>query len=308
MKKLRFLLALTNDNNDYQIEQASAAEAVARAQGIDLDIVYAGNDGIKQSQQLLSCIQSTAKQRTDAIIFEPAGSTNHPQVVRAAAAAGIGVVLLNREADYIGEIRNQFHVPAFAITSNHEEIGRMQGQQLSSLVPDGGTVLYIHGPGESSAAKQRYHGLLQTKPEGLTLRVLKAQWSEASAYKGVCSWLRLSTSHQVQIQAVCAQDDSMAMGARKAFEECRGDQEGWKKIPFLGCDGMPKTGQEWVRRSLLAATIHIPTNADLAVEMMARSINNGTMPLERTFTIAKPFPSYEVLSQAGRVRSRSANI
>jgi hypothetical protein len=173
MKKLRFLLALTNDDNDYQIEQASAAEAAARAKGIDLEIVYAGNDGIKQSQQLLSCIQSTAKQRTDAIIFEPAGSTNHPQVVRAAAAAGIGVVLLNREADYIGEIRNQFHVPAFAITSDHEEIGRIQGQQLSSLVPDGGIVLYIHGPGESSAAKQRYHGLLQTKAEGLTLRVLK---------------------------------------------------------------------------------------------------------------------------------------
>jgi ribose transport system substrate-binding protein len=306
MKKLRFLLALTNDDNDYQIEQASAAEAVARAQGVDLDIVYAGNDGIKQSQQLLSCIQSTAKQRTDAIIFEPAGSTNHPQVVRAAASAGIGIVLLNREADYIGEIRNQFHVPAFAITSNHEEIGRMQGQQLNSLVPDGGIVLYIHGPGESSAAKQRYHGLLQTKPEGLTLRVLKAQWSEASAYKGVCSWLRLSTSHQVQFQAVCAQDDSMAMGARKAFEECRRDQEGWKKIPFLGCDGMPKTGQEWVRRGLLAATIHIPTNADLGIEMMARAINNGTMPLERTFTVAKPLPSYEVLSQAGRGRTRAA--
>jgi ribose transport system substrate-binding protein len=308
MKKLRFLLALTNDDNDYQIEQASAGEASARAQGVDLDIVYAGNDGIKQSQQLLSCIQSKAKQKTDAILFEPAGSSTHPQVVRAAAAAGIGIVILNREAEYIGEVRSQFHVPAFAITSNHEEIGGMQAQQLSSLVPDGGVVLYIHGPGESSAAKQRYHGLLQAKLDSLTLRILKAQWSEASAYKGVCSWLRLSTSHQVQIQAVCAQDDSMAIGARKAFEECRGDEEGWKKIPFLGCDGMPKTGQEWVRRNLLAATIYIPTNADMGIEMMAKAIKNGTMPLERTFTIAKPFPSYEVLAQAGRARARTAGI
>src|SRR6202051_347555 len=163
MKKLRFLLALTNDDNDYQMEQASAAEVAARKLSVDLEIVYAGNDGIKQSQQLLSHIQSNTAQRTDAIIFEPAGSTNHPQVVRAAAAAGIGVVLLNREADYISEIRNQFHVPAFAITSNHEEIGRIQGQQLSSLLPDGGIVLYIHGPGESSAAKQRYTGFVAHK-------------------------------------------------------------------------------------------------------------------------------------------------
>jgi ABC-type sugar transport system substrate-binding protein len=100
----------------------------------------------------------------------------------------------------------------------------------------------------------------------------------------------------------------MAIGARKAFEECRGDEEGWKKIPFLGCDGMPKTGQEWVRRNLLAATIYIPTNADMGIEMMAKAIKNGTMPLERTFTIAKPFPSYEVLAQAGRARARTAGI
>ncbi len=302
MKKLRFLLSLTNDDDGYQLEQASAALATAKKLGVDLDIVYAGNDGIKQSQQLLSCIQSSATQRTDAILFEPAGSTAHPQVVRAAAAAGIGVVVLNREADYISELRKTFNVPAFAITSNHEEIGRVQGQQLNSLIPAGGTVLYVHGPAESSAAKQRYLGAMQTKLESITLRVLKAQWSEGSAYKGVCSWLRLSTSHQVQIQAVCAQDDSMAIGARKAFEECRGSKDDWKQIPFLGCDGMPKTGQEWVRRNLLAATIQIPTNAGMGVEMMAKSIKSGEMPLERTFTVAKPFPSPEALAQIGRAR------
>ena len=92
MKKLRFLLSLTNDDNDYQVEQTSAAQQAARKLGVDLDIVYARNDGIVQSQQLLSCIQSTAARRSDAIIFEPAGSTSHPQVARAAAAAGMGVV------------------------------------------------------------------------------------------------------------------------------------------------------------------------------------------------------------------------
>ena len=302
MKKLRFLLSLTNDDDGYQLEQASAALATAKKLGVDLDIVYAGNDGIKQSQQLLSCIQSSATQRTDAILFEPARSTAHPQVVRAAAAAGIGVVVLNREADYISELRKTFNVPAFAITSNHEEIGRIQGQQLNSLIPAGGTVLYVHGPAESSAAKQRFLGTMQTKLETITLRVLKAQWSEASAYKGVYSWLRLSTSHQVQIQAVCAQDDSMAIGARKAFEECRGSNDDWKQIPFLGCDGMPKTGQEWVRRNLLAATIQIPTNVGLGIEMMAKSIKSGEMPLERTFTVATPFPSPEAIAQSARAR------
>jgi ribose transport system substrate-binding protein len=303
MKKLRFLLSLTNDDNDYQIEQTSAAQQAARRLGVELEIVYARNDGIVQSQQLLTSIQSTSAPRPDAILFEPAGSTAHPLIARAAAAAGIGVVLLNRDADYIAELRRLSDVPAFAITSNHKEIGRIQGQQLSTLLPAGGIVLYIQGPAESPAAKQRYTGLLETKPESVQLRVLKAHWTEASAYKAVSSFLRLSTSRQARMEAVCAQDDSMAMGARKAIEECHELRGQMQKLPFLGCDGLPKTGQEWVRGRLLTATIFIPPNADLAMEMMLKSIATGAAPPERTFTSAKSFPTLEVLGQATRARA-----
>jgi ribose transport system substrate-binding protein len=307
MKKLRFLLSLTNNDNDYQIEQTSAAQHAARKLGVDLEIVYARNDGIVQSQQLLTSIQSTTAPRPDAMIFEPAGSSTHPQIVRAAAAAGIGVVLLNHEADYMAELRRQFQVPAFAITSDHVEIGRIQGHQLGALLPSGGNVLYIQGPGENSAAKQRYAGMLETKSSSVQLRVLKAHWTEASACKAVSSWLRLSTSRQAQIEAVCAQDDSMAMGARKAFEECSDLREQLAKMPFLGCDGLPTTGQEWVRKKLLAATIFIPPNADLAIEMMVQSIATGTLPPERTFTTARSFPALDVLEQQSKARACAAS-
>jgi len=53
MKKLRFLLSLTNDDNDYQVEQASSARVAALKLGIEVEIVNAKNDGIAQSQQLL---------------------------------------------------------------------------------------------------------------------------------------------------------------------------------------------------------------------------------------------------------------
>jgi len=305
MKKLRFLLSLTNDDNDYQVEQTSAARHAARKLGVDLEIIYANNDGIVQGQQLLASIQSTTAARPDAIIFEPAGSTAHPQVARAAVAAGIGVVLLNHNADYIAELRRLFQVPAFAITSDHEEIGRIQGRQLGTLLPVGGIALYIQGPSESSAARQRYAGLLETKAKSLQLRVVKAQWTESSAYKTVSSWLRLPTSRQAQIEAVCAQDDSMARGARKAFEECSDLREQLQKMPFLGCDGLPKTGQEWVRRKLLTATIFIPPNADMAIEMMVRSIANGELPPERTFTVAKSVPAIDLLAQQSSARAGS---
>ena len=298
MKKLRFLLSLTNDDNDYQVEQAASARAAALKLGIEVEIVNARNDGIAQSQQLLNRIQSSTNPRPDAILFEPAGSTALPQVARAAVSAGIGWVVLNRDVDYIGDLRRQFNVPIFAITSDHEEIGRIQGRQLSALLPGGGLVLYIQGPSENSAAKQRLFGTMEAKLSTLQLRIVKAQWTETSAHKGVASWLRLPTSRDNPIAAVCAQDDSMAIGARKAFEECFGKQRAeWDKIPFLGCDGLPKTGQDWVRGGLLAATVYIPPNVSQAMELMMKSIESGMKPPERTFTPSKSIPELESLKQ-----------
>ena len=158
-------------------------------------------------------------------------------------------------------------------------------------------MLYIHGSAESPAAKQRYTGALDTKSDDVQLRVIKAHWTESSAHKAVNSWLRLSTSREAAIGAVCAQDDSMAMGARKAFEECSDRGSEWRKVPFLGCDGLPKTGQKWLHQDLLAATIYIPPNAGLAVEMLVKAIETGKLPPEITLTTAKSLPALEELAR-----------
>ena len=105
MKKLSFVVSLTNNDNDYQQEQASAAERAARQLGVDLKIVHANNDAVAQSQQLLEFIQCSTSSRPDAIIFEPAGGTGFPQVARAAAAASIGWVVLNHDVDYVQQLR-----------------------------------------------------------------------------------------------------------------------------------------------------------------------------------------------------------
>ncbi len=293
MKKLNFLLSLTTNDNDYQIEQAASAEESARRLGADLRIIYADNDAINQSQQLLKIIQSSSTSRPDAIIFEPAGSTALPQVARAAAAAGIGWVILNRETDYTGELRVAHRVPVFCITSDHREIGRIQGQQIAAMVTHEGAVLYVQGPSGSDAAQQRTEGMQETKPNNVQVRMLRAQWTEGSAYQAVSAWLRLSTSRALQMNAVFAQDDSMAMGARKAFHEIADSRQRdhWISLPFAGCDGMPKTGQAWVRAGSLAATVIVPANAGLALEMLAKTVHSGILPPERTFTDVKSFPS-----------------
>ena len=95
MKKLNYVLSLITQDNDYQIEQAASAEEIARRLGLDLKIVFADNDAIQQSQQILEFIQTKSAALPDGIILEPAGGTALPQVARAAETAGIGWVVLS---------------------------------------------------------------------------------------------------------------------------------------------------------------------------------------------------------------------
>ena len=301
MKRLSFLVSLTNNDNDYQQEQAAAAEKTARRLGVDVKIIHANNDAVAQSQQLLHYVQESAL-RPDAILFEPAGGTAFPQVARAAAAAGIGWVVLNHEVDYILELRRLYKVPVFTISSNHEEIGKIQGKQFAALLPNGGRILYIEGPANSSAAKERTAGMNRTKPANIVVKSMRANWTEDSAHKAVSSWLRLQTSQESHIDLVGAQDDSMAVGARKAFSEiAENERARWMKIPITGCDGMPKTGQAWVRNGTLAATIFIRPNTDLAMEMMVEALKSGAQPPESKITDPESVPSLADLAAIGKL-------
>jgi len=90
----------------------------------------------------------------------------------------------------------------------------------------------------------------------------------------------------------------MAIGARKAFEASNLEQrDAWLRIPFLGCDGMPKTGQEWVRSGRLTATVYSPVTAPIAIELMAKFFQSGVMPPVRTLTETKSIPPLEALAR-----------
>jgi ribose transport system substrate-binding protein len=224
-------------------------------------------------------------------------------VARAAVEAGISWVVLNREIEYAAELRRVGNVPVFCITSNHEEIGRIQGRQFTALLPNGGSVLYIEGPSHSSAARQRTAGMHETKAANIQIRTLKGEWTTESAQRAVQAWLRLSTSAKIQIDLVGAQDDSMALGARKAFRESANalEKERWLSLPYTGCDGLPQGGQKWVREGLLAATVVVPANTGLAIEMLVKTFQSNLPPPEQTLTAASSYPSLELLTaRAGR--------
>jgi len=298
MANLRFVVSLITKENDYQLEQAVSAQTAAHKLGIDLQVLYADGDAITQSTQLLKVIQGEAAQRPHAIIFEPVGGTAFPQVAQAAVSAKVAWAVLNREAEYIPQLRKSAQVPVFSLSSDHREIGRIQGRQFAALLPDGGSVLYIQGPSENSAARDRTAGMQMTVPPGLHVTSLRGRWTEESAQRAVESWLRLNVAGKVQMGLIGAQNDVMALGARKAFEAMPNlaERERWLRLPFTGVDGLPKTGQAWVRTGSLVATVVVPTNAGQAMTMLSEALKTGRDVPERSFTLPESFPPIEKLA------------
>src|SRR5512146_705086 len=130
MGKHRILVSLMTSDNDYQQEQAAAAQDAARHFGVDATVIYADNDAITQSQQLLDAVHSHGE-KPDAIVCHPVG-TALAQVARAAVQKGIGWVVVNREMDYLEELRQMAKAPAFCVNVDQEEVGRIQARQFAA--------------------------------------------------------------------------------------------------------------------------------------------------------------------------------
>jgi ribose transport system substrate-binding protein len=306
MTRLNVVVSLITEDNDYQLEQAASAQAAAQKIGANVQIIYSSNDAVQQTQQILSTIQNPS-QRPDAILAEPVG-TGMAQIAKAAVGAGIAWAIINSDADYISQLRQHALVPVFAVVSDHEVIGKIQGQQIAAFLGEQGCVLYIEGPSVRDVAKIRTKGMLATKPPGVNVKTLKGNWTQNSGYHAVKSWLSLSTSRQLNVSMIACQNDDMAIGARRAFEELADTRErnAWLRLPITGCDGVPRSGQEWVRQGRLAATVISPPIVGDAIQLLAGALKAGSQPPERTLVAPISFPSLKELQKPRATASQNA--
>jgi ribose transport system substrate-binding protein len=294
MTKLSVLLSLVTDDNDYQREQASAAQAAANQAGVDLRVIYAGGDAITQTKQLLAAVQAPAGDRPNAIIVEPAG-TSMPHVAKAAVLQNIGWVVVNRSAEYVGELRAlRPGVIVAGIAVDNVEVGRIQGRQFEALLPGGGTVLYLEGPA-IDVSKQRHAGTLETLPHTIELQSARGRWTAESGAQAL--QIRLGLRGTKLPDLVGSQNDDMAMGARKAVEALPpgAQRDQWLSIPYTGVDGVTTTGLAWVQQQLLVATIITPPLAGLAIELLAKAMLTGQSIPERTLVQPTSYPPIDQL-------------
>src|SRR5687768_12580441 len=296
MKKLRILVSLITEENDYQREQAAAATVAARKLDVDLQVVYANGEAIAQTKQILSAINS-ATERPDAIVVHPAG-TAMLQVAKTASQKGIGWVVVNRGVDNLLPAAERSSAPMACLELDQMEMGRIQGRQFAALMPSGGKLFYIEGPG-TEAVKQRRAGMQEVLPSNIEVEAARAKWTEDSGAHVMALRLKIKGDKAPDVQVVGCQADALAMGARKAVEALPPGptREQWLKVAYTGCDGLPATGQKWVQKGLLAATVIAPALAGIAVEQVVKALTSRRPMAEHT--LARP-TSYPAMGSVGK--------
>ena len=296
MKQLKVVVSLPGENK-YLREQAMVAEQTAQRLGISVRIINANSDPVTQSQQLLELIQSS-EQVPDAIVVEPVTESGLPRVAEAAAAAGVGWVVSNARVDYIERLRKRSQAPLFSVSQDHGEIGRLQAKQIAALLPAGGSMLYLRGPASNSLACQRAEGLENGMPSNIHVKTLKIQWTEASAYESVTSWLRLSTVRAADFHLISSQNIDFISAARRAFQDhaSTADQQRWLSLPYTGVGVMSQT-KPLVEKGTLVAAVIASLTMDTCLEMLQHAVQSGVQPPEETVVSASSYPSLEELAR-----------
>ncbi len=286
---MRIGVFLVGAGSLYQRQQEQAATAAARTAQLELDVFMAEGDGKKQRDQLFGYLRTETP---------PAGLVLHAVdeaglrfVAQEAQRKGCAWVMVNRSPDWVAELRRQAPGLAFCVTPDQKGIGRLQGEQIRTLLPRGGTLLYVTGPPSAKSARERQEGLEETRGPLVSVVSVIADWSEAGAREAVRAWME-TTRGLVPIHAIAAQNDDMALGASVALTGAAasfGKLE-WRKLPVVGVDGLPDYGQRLVKEGTLAATVVMPVTAGIAVDLLAKALRGAPLPPQVTSIPVASFP------------------
>jgi ABC-type sugar transport system substrate-binding protein len=131
--------------------------------------------------------------------------------------------------------------------------------------------------------------------------VIEGKWQAERAEEALRDWLRFGSARAREVELVVSQNDSMAVGARRALQrhESEAGVRGLGALPIVGCDGVPSEGQEMVRKGELMATVVMPASSPRAVETLAAFWQRREVPRQEVL-MPTSFPAVETLEPLRR--------
>jgi ABC-type sugar transport system substrate-binding protein len=298
---LRIALFLMN-SGDYQELLWDDCVRSAHKHGAAVRAFWADNDSQKQLKQILACLGEAEDQRPTVFLVSPVREIALISTARTAASLGVGWVSLLRYSDYLSALRKEFpSVPIFSVMADQREVGRIQGRQFRALLPKGGDLVYVRGPLGTSSAIDRFAGVQETlRGSPVEMVTLNADWTADGGARAMTEWMQSRATVDPSRFLVGAQNDAMAMGARRAIEEVAKAREGFPagSIRVCGCDGSPRYGQRYVTEGKLTSTVVTPPVAGRAVDEVAAMTAAAAPPPVRVLLEPTSFPDLQTLASA----------
>lgn len=218
-KKMKLGITLYSLKNEYTVRLANAAQTKAEELGAEL-VVYDGN--YDPSTQI-SQVETMISDGCDGIILNPQDSDACSPCVDKAADAGIPIVAVNTRV-------NNDRITGY-IGSQDVIAGEMIMQKIADTLGGRGKIVIIQGPMGQSAQIERREGIQNILDQYPGLEVLAektANWSRSESMTVMETWLQAFD----RIDAIVAENDEMALGAREAVKAAG------KDIPAVGVDGI----------------------------------------------------------------------
>ncbi len=192
-----------------------AVEKEAKAQGAQTVAVDANNDMVKQ----ISDVEDMLSQNIDVLVMDPRDAKGLVGVTKEAAAAKIPVIIIDSSIDDSAPVLT-------TIQSNNAENGRLVGDWVVSQVKDAPLkIALLSGDQGNLVGEARRDGVMggileaqlrQNGHAGFT--VVGQGWGLWEQNGGVKAMEDLLTAHP-DINAVLAENDSMALGAMRAIQD-----------------------------------------------------------------------------------------
>jgi inositol transport system substrate-binding protein len=285
-------LFLRSADNAYQRQLKAVGLREAKRFGFELMVQSVPFDSTLQVAQVREAIKNATATRMIALLVSGVRDAPLAPVAHEAAEAGLEWALLN-EGAFIDEVREKHpHRAIFTATSDHTEIGRVQAQQIRTLLGGGGRVLCVTGNVRNIDAKLRLEGLKNGLGDDFQVEVVNADWTSEGARRAVEGWAEEVVGQEDFPAAVVAQNDEMALGVRQALREIDTERD-WAVggVPIVGCDGAEDFGQRLVREGRMRATVIMPPGSGVAIEWIARVRKGDDLPPVRLVLPVASFPA-----------------
>lgn len=238
-KKVTIGLAVANLQADFFNQIKQSAEAAARKKGVDIITVDAKGDPQLQGKQIQDLI---SPRKIDALIYIPAGATAAGVPVKAAKAAGIPVIAVDRNPpDAPGDT---------FIATDSVSAARTLGEYVVKATGGRGAIAIVQGQLGTTPEIDRDKGFTEALAKAPGLKVVAKQASSAWLHDEGFTLAQGILQRDRNITVFFGRADALALGAAKAVKAAKLDH----KVMVVGFDG-DVNGLKAVKSGVLEATM-----------------------------------------------------